>query len=143
MMTTSRSITIAGLLVLALTAVAVGGVGSAVDALPQVDPPGTWFLLGPLPAASPATGVLLGRPSARGIGWQVIDYVSAHSVLIVNVETDRMQEATRIARALVDPLKDDYVEVLVYFRRPGMRLADERVQWTPRSGYVETDFSSN
>ena len=140
MMTVSKGVSIAGLFALVLTTGIVSGVNSRVDTLPQVDPPGTWFLLGPLPPAPP-TGILPGRPSARGIGWQVIDYVSAHGVLIVNVETDRLEEANGIARTLVDPLKDGYVEVLVYFRRAGMSLADERVQWTPTGGYIETDLS--
>ena len=142
MMTTGKGVSIAALVVLLLTAVVIGGVGSGVDPLPQVKPPGTWFLLGPLPPAPP-TGILPGRPSARGIGWQVVDYVSAHGVLIANVETERLEEANGIARTLVDPLKDGYVEVLVYFRRPGMRLADERVQWTPAGGYVEMDLTSD
>ena len=78
----------------------------------------------------------------RGIGWQVTDYVSAHGVMIVNVELAQSLDETDIARELVDPLKDGYVEVLVYFRRPGDQLAETRVGWTPGGGYDDLHIAS-
>ena len=77
----------------------------------------------------------------RGVGWQVIDYLSVTGVLVINVETYRLGEAVPIAEELVTPLSDFYAEVLVYLREPGEALAASRVQWTPRAGYIETDIS--
>ena len=79
----------------------------------------------------------------RGLGWQVIDYLSALGVLIVDVKTHRLDEALGIARALVHPLEDSYIEVLVYFHAPGAELAAKRVQWTPAGGYIELDLAPN
>ena len=110
--------------------------------LPDVAPPGAWVLMTPQALASP-TARFRPRPSMRGLGWQVIDYLSALGILIVDVETHRLDEALGIARALVHPLKDSYIEVLVYFRAPGIELAAKRVQWTPASGYVELDIAVN
>ena len=45
------------------------------------------------------------------------------------------------ARALVHPLEDSYIEVLVYFQAPGSELAARRVQWTPSGGYIELDIA--
>lgn len=113
---------------------------STPDVLPAVSPPGPWLLADPRPVDPPFARFRT-RPSMRGLGWQVIDYVSALGVLIVEVETYRLDEATGIAHALVEPLKESYVEVLVYFAEPGQELAEQRVQWTPSGGYVQTDIS--
>ena len=135
---------IAGALVLA--AAAATGLGAALtrwsapDALPPVPPPGPWLLADPRPL-DPPFAQFRPRPSMRGLGWQVIDYLSALGVLIVEVETHRLDETLGIAHALVEPLKDSYVEVLVYFSEPGRELAAQRVQWTPEGGYVRTDIS--
>ncbi len=110
--------------------------------LPDVAPPGAWLLMTPQALASP-TARFRPRPSMRGLGWQVIDYLSALGVLIVDVETHRLDEALGIARALVHPLEASYVEVLVYFRAPGTELAAKRVQWTPAGGYIELDLAMN
>ncbi len=110
--------------------------------LPEVGPPGAWVLMTPQALTSP-TARFRPRPSMRGLGWQVIDYVSALGVLIVDVETHRLDEALGIARALVHPLEDSYIEVLVYFRAPGTELPAKRVQWTPSGGYVELDLAPN
>ena len=130
--------------VVAVAAAATGGVAvarlSSPPHLPPVSPPGPWLLADPRPVA-PSFARFRPRPSMRGIGWQVIDYLSALGVLIVEVETYRLDEATGIAHALVEPLKDSYIEVLVYFSEPGQELAAQRVQWTPESGYVQTDIS--
>ncbi len=108
--------------------------------LPDVAPPGAWVLMTPQALSSP-TARFRPRPSMRGLGWQVIDYVSAIGILIVDVETHRLDEALGIARALVYPLEDSYIEVLVYFQAPGAGLAAKRVQWTPAGGYVELDIA--
>ena len=134
-------------LILAVVVVAVAAAGAAAvaqlsspGALPAVSPPGPWLLTNPRPVA-PSFARFRPRPSMRGLGWQVIDYVSALGVLIVEVETYRLDEVTGIAHALVEPLKESYIEVLVYFAEPGQELAAQRVQWTPEDGYVQTDIS--
>jgi hypothetical protein len=79
------------------------------------------------------------NPWAR---WSVTGHLSAHFVLIAHVETDYLTEAAAIARQIADPVKDNYAEVLIYFHRPGRPdpLAPRRVQWTVKTGYVETVY---
>ena len=79
------------------------------------------------------------NPATR---WTVTEHLSAHNVLIAQVETDYLNEAVAIAQQLTEPIKDKYAEVLIYFHRPGRpdTLPPKRVQWTPKSGYVETAY---
>jgi hypothetical protein len=79
------------------------------------------------------------NPAAR---WSVTEHLSAHNVLIAQVETEHLNEAVSIAQQLTEPLKDRYAEVLIYFHRPGRpdTLPPRRVQWTPASGYLETVY---
>lgn len=125
--------------VLAAAGMAAGFAAMRPGALPETPPPGAWLLATPQPLTPPAVQ-FRPRPSMRGLGWQVIDYVSALGVLILDVETHRLDEAAGIARALVHPLEDSYGEVLVYFIEPGREMAARRVQWTPSGGYVEIDL---
>ncbi len=80
------------------------------------------------------------NPWAR---WVVTEQLTAHYVLISHVETQYLEEASSIARQLVDPVKTRYSEVLIYFHRPGRpdTLPPRRVQWTRAHGYVETIFT--
>ena len=107
---------------------------------PVVHKPATWVLV-TTPPVPPSAAVRPGRPSMRGLGWQVVDYLSAHRVLVVNVQTYRMDEAMDIAVELIGPLQEGYSEVLVYFHHPHEALAARRVQWSLASGFVEIDFS--
>ena len=79
------------------------------------------------------------NPSAR---WTVTEHLSAHHVLIAQVETDHLQDAMSIAQQLTEPVKEKYAEVMIYFHRPGRpdTLPPRRVQWTPSLGYVETQY---
>ncbi len=72
----------------------------------------------------------------------LVHQFSAPHMLVTDVETNRVQDALPIAHTLLEPLKETYVEALVYFHRPGMRdrLAARRVQWTEQKGYVETNY---
>ena len=72
--------------------------------------------------------------------WTLTEHLSAHHVLIGQVETEYLHEAMFIAQQLTEPLKDKYAEVLIYFHRPGRpdTLPPRRVQWTRKNGYVET-----
>ena len=108
---------------------------------PAVREPASWALV-TLPPVPPSAAARPGRPSLRGLGWQVVDYLSAPGVLVVTIHTHRMEEASAIAVELIDPLKDGYAEVLVYFHRPHDAFAEKRVQWSLRSGFVETDLGA-
>jgi hypothetical protein len=79
------------------------------------------------------------NPATR---WTVTEHLSAHNVLIAQVETTHLNEAASIAQQLTEPIKDKYAEVLIYFHRPGRpdTLPPRRVQWTPQGGYVETSY---
>ena len=79
------------------------------------------------------------NPATR---WTVTEHLSAHNVLIAQVETRHLNEAISIAQQLTEPIKDKYAEVLIYFHRPGRpdTLPPRRVQWTPKAGYVETSY---
>ena len=79
------------------------------------------------------------NPATR---WTVTEHLSAHNVLIAQVETVHLGEAIAIAQQLTEPIKDKYAEVLIYFHRPGRpdTLPPRRVQWTPTTGYVETAY---
>jgi hypothetical protein len=79
------------------------------------------------------------NPWAR---WSVTEQLSAHRVLIVQVETDYLHEAFAISQHLANPIKERYAEVLIYFHRPGRpdTLPPRRVQWTAKTGYVETVY---
>jgi hypothetical protein len=87
-------------------------------------------------------GALEPRQPLEGDGWRIIEQYSGHWVLIVKVETDRIDDAEAIAREIVEPLKEPYSEALVYFYRPGTTrvLASARVQWTPAGGYQAIDY---
>jgi hypothetical protein len=79
------------------------------------------------------------NPAAR---WTVTEHLSAHNVLIAQVETEHLGDAVSIAQQLTEPIKDKYTEVMIYFHRPGRpdTLPPRRVQWTPTTGYVETVY---
>ncbi len=81
-------------------------------------------------------------PGPSGYGWKVVHQLSAHHILVLEVETVRVPEATAIAQQLAEPVKDRYSEIMIYVFRPGRRggLPAARVQWTPKSGYVETRY---
>lgn len=76
----------------------------------------------------------------EGESWAVTKVISAHHMLVVNVDADRVGNAQEIATQIVAPVRDrGFDEVLVYVW--GMRrhkaYADRRVQWTPKGGFAE------
>ena len=74
--------------------------------------------------------------------WSLTEHRSAHNMLVAHVETDHLDEAIAIATQLAEPVKERYEEVLIYFHRPGRpdTLPPRRVQWTLKTGYVETVY---
>src|SRR5262245_41790063 len=78
----------------------------------------------------------------RWARWTVTEHLSAHHVLIAHVETDYLHEAVAIAQQIVEPMKEGYTEILIYYHRPGRPhlLPPRRVQWTSKTGYVDTIY---
>jgi len=107
---------------------------------PEVSSPFTWLPF-PIAVEAPTEGARPRRPQMGGPGWRGVRYFSVYGVLIVEVETVQLHLAPTIAQRIIAPLQDDYVEVLVYFRRPGITFATTRVQWTPSMGYVTSNIS--
>lgn len=110
----------------------VGLIGLARELIREPPPPQPDPIGFSIPRRDPA-------PWAR---WTVTEQLSAHHVLIVQVETDHLDEAMSIARQVADPIRTRFAEVLVYVHRPGRpdTVAPRRVQWTRASGYVETRY---
>jgi hypothetical protein len=76
----------------------------------------------------------------EGETWVVTKVTSAHHMLVVNVDADRLDDARAIAAEIVAPVRDrKFEEVLVYVRQTHSRkgFADRRIQWTPKGGYSE------
>ena len=79
-------------------------------------------------------------PLKEGESWVVTKVTSAHHMLVVNVDADRLDNAQAIAAEIVAPVRDrKFDEILVYVRKMHSRkgYADRRVQWTPKGGYAE------
>ena len=75
-----------------------------------------------------------------GEAWVVTKVTSAHHVLLVNVDAERVGNAQQIATEIVAPVKDrGFDEILVYVWRTQKHkpFADRRIQWTPKGGYIE------
>ena len=92
-------------------------------------------------------GVMLSlseRPFLSTPAWTVTKTTAANYTMVVDVEAARMDQALEIAEAIVAPVRArGYQEVLVYVHPQGRHDATteiRRVQWTPRGGYVETNY---
>ena len=76
----------------------------------------------------------------EGEAWVVTKVTSAHHMLLVNVDAERVGNAQAIATEIVTPvLNRGFDEVLVYVWRTHQHkpYADRRIQWTPKGGYTE------
>jgi len=127
------------LAVVSLWVVALAGVAGLVRLVLVVGAPPPAPPAATIPAA-PSGPPPVSPPS--GQGWTVVHQLSAHHILVLEVETDRLDQAKAIAQQLAEPVKPRYSEILIYFYRPGRRgtLAPRRVQWTPAGGYVVVDY---
>ena len=80
--------------------------------------------------------------SAPRIGWAVTKATAAQHMMVVEVDAERLDDATGIAVQIVEPVRSKYDEILIYVREPGRRIpAVRRIQWTPRGGYVESTYT--
>jgi hypothetical protein len=84
------------------------------------------------------------RPFRALPAWTITKTTAANLTMVVDVEAARMDQALKIAEVIVAPVRSrGYQEVLVYVHPMGRRdqtTEIRRVQWTPRGGYVETDY---
>lgn len=97
------------------------------------------------PAASATDGPdRADEPRLINDAWHIRNMATAHGAFVIEVEADDPSQTGTIARALVEPIKDDYDEILVYVNRRGddSDLAARRVQWTPAGGYVEISYDA-
>jgi maltose-binding protein MalE len=76
-------------------------------------------------------------------GWVVSKATSAERTMVIDVEAERLEQARGIAVQLVEPVRSHgYQEILIYVRQPGRRIpVVRRIQWTPRGGYVESEYA--
>ncbi len=74
--------------------------------------------------------------------YAIVEMAAAHGVFTVEVEVDPGVDTGFVARRLVEPVQDRYVEVLVYFydRTADGHLPSSRVQWTPVGGYITIEY---
>ena len=95
-----------------------------------------------LPEPAPDRAAEPGGPSLVNEGWYVRNMATAHGAFVIEVEAEDPGQTETIARSLIEPIKDDYAEILVYVNRMGddSDLPAKRVQWTPRDGYVELSY---
>ena len=95
-----------------------------------------------VPGGPPAPAAETDGPALVNDGWYVRNMATAHGAFVIEVEAEDPDETEAISRALVEPVKDDYAEILVYVNRLGddSDLPARRVQWTPRDGYVELTY---
>ena len=84
----------------------------------------------------------LNRPNAgeRFPDWTVTKANSAHHALVVDVQARHVEQARKIAEEIVSPMRSrGYQEVLIYiYPVNDPKGAMRRVQWTPRTGFIET-----
>src|SRR5262245_57886021 len=76
----------------------------------------------------------------EGETWAVTKVTSAHHMLVVNVDAERVGNAQAIAAEIVKPVQNrgfDEILVYVWATRKHKPFADRRVQWTPKGGYTE------
>ena len=80
--------------------------------------------------------------SERFPDWTVVEANSAHHALVVDVEARRVEDARKIAEEIVGPMRSrGYQEVLIYiYPVNNPKGPMRRVQWTPRTGFVETAY---
>jgi len=85
------------------------------------------------------------EPSLVNDGWYVRNMATAHGAFVIEVEAEDPSQTNAIARALMEPIQEDYAEILVYVNRIGDNsdLPARRMQWTPRDGYVELIYATS
>jgi len=93
----------------------------------------------PLTTSGLARSLNAAEPDDGRWRWSVTHAHASQGALVVEADVIDVSEAMASARAIVEPIRGQYSEVLVYLRRTGApgRFASRRVQWTPSGGFVE------
>ena len=83
-----------------------------------------------------------GEPLLVNQSWHIRNMATAHGAFVIEVEAEDPTQTETIARALVEPIRSDYDEILVYVNQMGDEsdLPARRMQWTPDGGYVEIAY---
>ncbi len=101
------------------------------------------------PSASPVgatgTGNATTGPLLVNDDWQIRNMATAHGAFVIEVEAKDPSQVEAIAHALIEPIKADYDEILVYVSPAGdpSDLPARRMQWTPQDGYVEIAYDQS
>lgn len=74
--------------------------------------------------------------------YSILEMATAHGAFTLEVEVDADADTLLIARQLIEPIKERYAEVLVYFydRAGDGGLPMRRVQWTDGTGYTDVEY---
>jgi hypothetical protein len=82
--------------------------------------------------------------STNGVRWKLLSSVSAHRAMVIRIEMRDPLQAAPVAQRLVDREGDRFDEVLVYVLRSDdpQPVLTRRIQWTPRGGYVTSEYSA-
>ena len=94
------------------------------------------------PVAAAADVDHAGEPLLDNQTWHIRNMATAHGAFVIEVEAEDPTQTETIARALVEPIRNDYDEILVYVNKVGDEsdLPARRMQWTPGGGYVEIAY---
>ena len=100
--------------------------------------------VGPIATSTLVRSLNRVRPVERFPPWTVTRANSAHHALVVDVVARRVEEAREIAEEIVRPVRSrGYQEILIYVYTVGDPNGPmRRIQWTPRTGYVETAYEA-
>ena len=74
--------------------------------------------------------------------YTILEMATAHGAFTPEVEVDAGADTQAIGRQLIEPIKEQYAEVLVYFydRAGNGELPMRRVQWTAGEGYTDVEY---
>ena len=74
--------------------------------------------------------------------YSILEMATTHGAFTLEVEVDADADTLVIARQLIEPIKERYAEVLVYFydRAGDGGLPMRRVQWTDGAEYTDVEY---
>lgn len=120
------------------------GIVAFVEVTRNISAPARHANEGPDTTSSLTYSLNRAHPPALWPSWRVMQANSAHNVLVVDVDAQRVEQARQIADQIVEPVRSrGYHEILIYVRETGNPDgAMRRVQWTPRRGFVESAYAA-